>query len=465
MTDLAFVGFIGAMLILGLRRPFLWVLAYAYVDIVSPHELSYYLLNNVPLSLIVAPLAILGWLFFDKDKSLRISTSQWLIGLLGLWCGLTTLYAEFPVEAQFKWDWVWKGMIWAMFLPFALRTRLRIESYLLFMVLGPATIIIAGGIKTILSGGGYGTLAMMVDSNSGIYESSTAATVAIAIIPLILWLARFGTIFPDDWKAKVFAGCLIFACLLIPVGTEARTGLVCIAVLAMLMLRDNKRRLLFIGLAGFGAIISLPFLPQTFSDRMGTISTYQADSSAMTRIAVWRWTLEYVDEHPMGGGFGVYRGNNISYYTTDTNETAGGAVSVQRRLVVDEGRAYHSAYFEVLAEQGWVGLSLWLTIHALGLLRMEIVRRRYRNERAPPGYEWVSPLATALQHTHIIYLVGSLFIAIAFQSFILTLIAVQVSLDIYLARARKRDDFKPLRETLSESGTPRLSPALPGRSV
>ncbi|MEM8695540.1 MAG: putative O-glycosylation ligase, exosortase A system-associated [Pseudomonadota bacterium] len=464
MTDLAFVGFLAAMLVLGLRRPFIWVLAYAYVDIVSPHQLSYYLLNNVPLSLIVAPLAILGWLIFDKNKSLRIGTTQWLIGLFGLWCGLTTLYAEFPAEAQFKWDWVWKGMIWAMFLPFVLRTRLRIESYIMFMVLGPATIIIAGGIKTVLSGGGYGALAMMVDSNSGIYESSTAATIAIAIIPLILWLARFGTIFRDDWKVKVFAGCLVFACLLIPVGTEARTGLVCIAVLAMLMLRDNRRRLLFIGLAGFGAIVSLPFLPQTFSDRMGTISTYQADTSAMTRIAVWRWTLEYVDEHPMGGGFGVYRGNNISYTTSETLESAG-ATSIQQRLVTDRGRAYHSAYFEVLAEQGWIGLGLWLLIHGIGLLRMEVLRRRYRNERAPPGYEWVSPLATALQHVQLIYLVGALFIAIAFQPFVLMLLAVQASFDMYLAQVRKREGFKPLRETLSEPGTPRLSTPLPGRSA
>ncbi|MGP1352210.1 MAG: putative O-glycosylation ligase, exosortase A system-associated [Parasphingopyxis sp.] len=461
MTDLAFAGFLAAMLVLGLRRPFIWVLAYAYVDIVSPHDLSYYIFDDIPLSLIVALLAITGWVIFEKDKSFQISTTQWLIGMLGLWCGFTTLYAEFPVEAQFKWDWVWKGMIWAMFLPFVLKTRLRIEAYVLFMVLGPALIIIAGGIKTILSGGGYGSLAMLVDSNSGIYESSTAATLAIAIIPLILWLGRFNTIFPQDWKVKLFAGCLVFACLLIPVGTEARTGLVCIVVLAALMLRDNRRRLLFIGLAGFGAIVSLPFLPQSFSDRMGTISTYQADMSAMTRIAVWRWTLEYVSEHPTGGGFGIYHGNNIQYTTTETLESAG-ATSVQQRVVVDRGRAYHSAYFEVLAEQGWLGLALWLALHGVGILRMEIVRRRYRKERAPPGYEWVSPLATALQHCQIIYLIGALFIAIAFQPFPLMLLAVQASLDMYLARVRKREGFKPIAETLKEPGTPRMGKPLPG---
>ncbi|QLC20962.1 putative O-glycosylation ligase, exosortase A system-associated [Parasphingopyxis sp. CP4] len=459
MTDLAFAGFVAALLILGLRQPFLWVLAYAYVDVVSPHELSYRLLSDIPLSMIVAPLAIGGWFVFDKNKSFQTSPSQWLIAMFGLWCGFTTLYAEFPVEAEFKWDWVWKGMLWALFVPFALRNRVRIESYILFMVLGAATIMIAGAIKTLLSGGGYGTLNMMVDSNSGIYESSTASTIAITIIPLILWLARHGTIFPKDWRVTTFATCLIFACLLIPIGTEARTGLVCIAVLGILILRDNQRRFMFIGLAGFGAIISLPFLPQSFSDRMGTISTYQADFSAMTRIAVWRWTLEYVSENPAGGGFGIYHGNNISYETSERIESAG-STSIQRRVVVDRGRAYHSAYFEVLAEQGWLGLGLWLTIHGLGVLRMEMLRRRYRGSRAPPGYEWVSPLATALQHAQLIYLVGALFIAIAFQSFILMLLAVQISLDLHMSRVRKQSLAKPLRETLREPGIAKLSPVL-----
>ena len=62
MRDLAFVGFIlGALIALGMRRPFLFVLGYVYVDIVSPQRLSYYLLNAVPISLIFFVLAVGGW--------------------------------------------------------------------------------------------------------------------------------------------------------------------------------------------------------------------------------------------------------------------------------------------------------------------------------------------------------------------------------------------------------------------
>ena len=179
MRDLAFVVFLAAMIGFGFRRPFLWVLGYAYVDIVSPQQLSYYLINALPLSLIFFVLAVLGWAIFDDKTGLRLSLRQVLLIALLAWCGYTTQTADFPVQAAEKWDWVWKALTFAIFLPFTLRTRLRIEALLLFMVLCAASIIIVGGLKTIATGGGYGALNLMVDSNAGLYEGSIIAVVLI----------------------------------------------------------------------------------------------------------------------------------------------------------------------------------------------------------------------------------------------------------------------------------------------
>ena len=84
MRDLAFVAFLVALLGLGFRRPFLFVLAYAYIDTVSPQRLSYYLLNSLQLSLIVACLAFAGWLLFEKKDGLRFTVRQGLM-LLAAW--------------------------------------------------------------------------------------------------------------------------------------------------------------------------------------------------------------------------------------------------------------------------------------------------------------------------------------------------------------------------------------------
>jgi len=434
VRDLAFVFFLLALFGLGLRRPFLLVLAYAYVDIVTPHRLAYHLLNGIPISMIVASAAIGGWLILDNKKHFSLAPRQGLMAVLLGYCYFTTIYADFPVEALEKWNWVWKAVFWAAFLPLTLRTKLRIEAHLLVIVLSAAAIIIVGGIKTLLSGGGYGALNLMVDNNSGLYESSQISTVAIALVPIILWLARFGTIFPRDRRVQIFACGLIFACLLIPVGTEARTGLVCIAVLAILMLRDVKRRLVYIALIGALSIAVIPMLPSSFTSRMETIGKYQGDQSASTRLVIWGWTWNYAKEHPLGGGFEAYRQNKLRVQTV--SESGEGPVQiVDAQLLEDQGRAYHSSYFEMLGEQGFPGLILFLLIHGIGLLRMEVLRRRYFREEGDRA--WISPLATALQSAQIIYLVGSLFVGIAYQPVIWMLLAVQIGLDTVVARQAK----------------------------
>lgn len=442
MRDLVFVAFLAAIFGMGLRRPFILVLAYVYIDIVSPQRLTYILLNTVPISLIAVALAVGGWLLMDDKSDSRFTPRQGLIVALLLYCWATTLGADFPLDAKDKWDWVWKCLAFAAFLPLTLRTRLRIEALLLFMILSAASIIIVGGIKTTAGGGGYGQLDLMVNNNSGLYEGSTISTVAIAIVPLIAWFMRYGTIFRPDWKVKGFCLCLIFACLLIPIGTSTRTGLLCIVLVALLSLRNARRKVLYMTMIAAAAVIAVPFLPASFTDRMSTIKSHDADESASTRLAVWQWTIDYAKAHPFGGGFEAYRGNHIRYEIKKT-DGAGPAPAVSDQAVTDKARGYHSAYFEMLGEQGYLGLALWLGISLIGIVRMEVLRRRYRDPSGPFG--WAGPLAAALQTAHLVYLLGAAFIAIAFQPFVYMLIGAQIGLDSYLARRRAETAQAPMR--------------------
>ena len=449
MHDLPFLIFLGAMFAFGFKRPFLFVLTYAYIDIVSPQRLTYVLLNSIPISMIAVALAVGGWLAVDDKKNIGFAPRQWLLLLMLGYCLYTTINADFPLEAQGKWEWVWKALAFAIFLPLTLRTRLRIESLLLFMMLSAASIIIVGGIKTAAGGGGYGELNLMIDNNSGLYEGSTISTVAVCIIPIILWFTKYGTLFKPDWKVKTFCYALVFACCLIPIGTSTRTGLLCIVLLALLKLRDVKKPLIYIGAIAALGMVSVPFLPKAFTERMGTIQNHQADSSASTRVAVWNWTMDYVKTHPMGGGFEAYRQNKIQYEKVEA-VGEGNNVTLKTTIEKDQARAYHSAYFEMLGEQGYFGLALWLVINLAGLFRMEVIRQRYK--KAEGDEAWIAPLASALQSGHVVYLLGAAFIAIAFQPFVYMLIGAQIGLDTYLGRRAAAASFRPMR-------APRLQPA------
>jgi len=443
VRDLIFVAFLGAFFLAGLRKPFIFILAYIYIDIVSPQRLTYLLLNAMPISLIAFCAAVLSWALIDDKRDVRIAPRQIIILLLLLYCGITTRTADFPMEALDKWDWVWKALVFAAFLPLTLRTKLRIESLLLFMVLSASSIIIVGGIKTVVSGGGYGSLNLMVSNNSGLYEGSIISTVAVAIVPLVLWFSNHGTVFKPDWKVKIFCYALVFACCMIPVGTSARTGLLCVVLAAVLMLRDVKRKLLYLGLIAAIGVVAVPFLPSAFVARMGTIKTYKADESASTRLAVWQWTWNYAKTHPFGGGFDMYR-QDVLNYDLVTAEGSGNNLTLKHTPTTDRARAYHSSYFEMLGEQGWPGILLWGGLNVIGIIRMELLRRRYR--KAPPEDAWIAPLAGALQSALLIYLLGAAFVGIAFQPFIYQLIGAQIGLDTYLARKRSEAAWRPFRK-------------------
>ena len=432
MIDLFLTAFVFALFAAGMRKPFVWVLAYVYIDVLAPQKISWFLLQKIPISLLAFGLAFLGWAYADAKQGSRFTFRQGLIFALLLYCGATTIGADFPEDALAKWSWVWKALVFAVFLPLTLRTRLRIEATALVMTLTAGAIIIPAGIKTLGSGGGYGSLHLLVNDNVGLYEGSILSTVAIAIIPLALWLARHGTVFPPDRKVRLFAWGLCFACALIPVGTEARTGLVCLAILVVLSLRDIKRRFLYVSLIGAAGLLAVPFLPASFTARMETIGDHKADQSASTRLAVWQWTIAFAQDRPFGGGFDAYRQNKLAVDLVDT-AASGNTTAIETTTIEEKARAYHSAYFEMLGEQGYPGLALWLLLHILGVWQMERIYRRHRRD-PDPGAAWIAPLASALQRSQIVYLVGSGFVGIAFQPFCYMIVALQCGLWSWVRR-------------------------------
>ncbi len=456
MRDLVFVGYLAAIMLLAFKRPFLFTLVYVYIDIVSPQKLSYFLLNSVPLSLIVFALAVLGFLIGDEKRNVRISFRWILLIFLLIYCGYTTSVAAEPVAAFEKWNWVWKALVFAIFLPLTLHTRLRMEALILTMVLCGSALIVAGGIKTATGGGGYGVLVMLIDENTGLFEGSTISCIAIALIPLILWLTQHGTIFPKSRLVSLYSAALIFACLLIPVGTQARTGVVCVAVLAVLLLRFSQKRLLYVGGAVLLGAVTIPLMPQSFMQRADSITDYKSDESASTRIAVWKWTWDYVQTRPTGGGFNAYLLNTVRYRVQAKDDAAAGTTSDQPAEIIDSGRAFHSSYFEMLGEQGFPGLFIWLIIQFAGLVRMQQIQRLYR-KRNREDERWIAPFAVALQHAQIIYLVGALFVGIAYQPITLMIVAVQIALPAYLSRRRAEAAFTPINSVMQKPAAQQIA--------
>lgn len=173
--------------------------------------------------------------------------------------------------------------------------------------------------------------------------------------------------------------------------------------------------------------------------------------SASTRVAVWEWTLDYVAQKPIGGGFDAYRSNRFTY-VMPVKQVNGNTTTVTYSQVEDKGRAFHSSIFELLGEQGWPGLIIWLALHGLGLWQMERIYRRWKGA-IDETEAWISPLDAALEMGALIYLVGALFQGIGYQPVMLMLVGLQIGLATYCARIDSvragRDRSRKRREAIT----------------
>jgi probable O-glycosylation ligase (exosortase A-associated) len=417
----------------GFSAAFAAALGFIWVDIVRPQHLAWSIINDAPLSFIAA-LATLGlFLLRDKKAPPKFGPILALVTMFGIWVTLTASMSDFPLQAWAKWDWASKVLIFAVLIPFIFRSRIQIEAFLLVMLFSASTIMFSAGVKTIFGGGGYGTLAVMGTGNTGLSESSTLAVVSVMLIPVILFLMRHTVIFPRNLLTKgLFLGIIVIA-LATVVGTTARTGIIAVAVMCLISMLQSKKKMWWIaGLALAGIVVlNLDLSTTRWGNRMSTIETYSADQSAMGRIKVWQWTLDYVGKHPLGGGFDAYLHNRIVGVSPD-----GETIFLPEGQV--GGKAFHSIYFEVLGEQGILGFIMYFLAVGLALIKLIRLRSAWKDD---PGMGWIAGLANAMMTSIFVVLAGGSFVGIAYQPYLFYMLGLTVAIDQYVARVM-RDQLK-----------------------
>lgn len=456
MRDLVLICFIVGFVVASFRRPYFMALGYIWVDFLQPQKLTYWFLSGAPVALIMAIGAVAFYVFLDEKQRIRLSLVQVLVILLVLLATVNTFgWAIVTDHAREKWDWVWKGLLFSVFLPWVLTTRRRVEAAAFIMILSTAAITISGGIKTLLGGGGYGNVSFLVQSNTGLYEGSTLATVALCFIPLTLWLYRRNTIIKRNLLTLLATAGIIFSMTLVTVGAEARTGLIAGAALLLLLWLTSRKKLIFGAAIAAAAAIAIPLLPASFTERMSTIKTYDEDMSASTRIAVWLWTIDFVKEHPFGGGFGVYR---INQFDVDMQRREGVADNMDTRTVTikKEARAFHNSFFEVLGELGYLGAMIYVAIVVLALHATWKLKNISTGD--PERDIWFRDLGSMMAISLIVYTVGSMFVSIAFQPPYYDLLAITIAAT-HIARRER------LGNNVDEKLGPRRRPAGMGAAV
>ncbi len=385
------------------------------MDTFNPQAVGGGLLAMVPVSLIMAVATIGSFIVMQRNKG-RVTLLSVLLLLFALWVTLTTaIWAEVPVAAWEKWNYAFKTLCFAAFLPFILRSRIQIEAMLQVYVFALAIHYLPVGVKTMISGGGYGVDLGVIGGNSLLSEGATLAGVALMIIPIILFVRKHGLIVPRHPLIQLGYGFLASTALMAAIGTYERTAVIGIGVLAIGLWLRTKRKLLH-GILGSIALLGVASsTSDAWNKRISTLGHINSESSSNGRLLVWAWTFDYANHHPLGGGFNSYKIDHVFF----PPETPGGDP------VMKSGIAFHSIYFEVLGEQGYVGLGLFFSIIILSLLQLQKVAKLTKNIEA---MTWARDLAFALQVSLVTLLACGSFVGIAFQPMLYYLFALSTCL-------------------------------------
>ncbi|MDB5364110.1 MAG: O-antigen ligase [Rhodospirillales bacterium] len=363
--------------------PFIGIIVYKWLEYMPPSVVYY--ANALPnqYSLFVALITIGVWTFTEKKV---VPRPFWLLAIFlcfVLWTQITTYLAVFPEDAAVKWERTNKVFLIALLTSAMLTTRVRIEALMWTMALAIGYFAISGAAKTILSGGGGNTVV-------GAYDSFMSDRVAFAfylcaLIPILWYLGRHDTMLARfKWRNYIIKG-LIVAVIISVIGTHARTGIVAgLCTFAMFVWHSKHKFVTAVG----GVVmlsIALMFAPAEYFKRAETVETYDQDESAQSRVESWTWAYNYAKGHPIvGGGYKVF----------------------QLNLRGNSWLEAHNSFFEVLAEHGFVGLFLFISVLAGIWFNCGWVINRCRQH---PDLAWAADLGRALRIALVAYASGGFF--------------------------------------------------------
>lgn len=339
MRDALLTLFLLVGLPVGLARPFVGAVMFAWLALMNPHRLTWGYAETIPWSMLYALVTLAG-LVLHKERDIGASVAQYKLVLLATgWIFITTVFSLVPAAAWERFSGIWKVQLMCLVSLMLLTTRRRIEIFAAVVLLSVIYYGIKGGWFTLLSGGNY---RVWGPRGSVIYDNNQLATGLVTALPLLLWLY---TMAPRRWMRWSIIGAAVLT-LLSVLGSHSRGAFLAMAMITLFLWVKSERRWAYTLLVPPILVAAALFMPDHFWQRIDTIADYETDGSAQGRINVWHTAFRLANDRITGGGLEYYTPSVFAVYAPNPNDV----------------KSSHSIYFQALGEHGWIGLAMFLAI-------------------------------------------------------------------------------------------------------
>jgi O-antigen ligase len=216
--------------------------------------------------------------------------------------------------------------------------------------------------------------------------------------------------------------CYITAALTVAtvVSTFSREGFLALITATGVFLLLQRRRLLMIGVFATVVVIGLAVMPipDGYRDRIQTIRTYRdvGDESALSRLHFWQVGLQMALDRPFGVGLRNFEAAYDRYDFLDG--------------VFGNGRSVHNSHIQILAEMGFPGLFVWVSLLGYSCwIGLKVRWRANVGAGATPEQHFDFTMSNALLASMSAFVIGGSFIALALNDLTWMTFAVFASME------------------------------------
>lgn len=358
MRDLILFLIILPIIPLCVYRPWIGILAWSWIGYMNPHRLTWGFAYDFPFAQLIALATFAGFASYvvrnRGPHNFMAGVELKLLLLLWLIFTFTSLFALMPTDAWSAWNQISKIMIMAFLTAFLIDDAKKFRYLLITIAFSIGFFGIKGGVFSLLSGGDYrvwGPTGSFIDDNNSL------ALALNMILPFLYYLAQTEH---RSWLRYLLYSTFALSILSV-LFTYSRGGFIGLLVVLFGIFLTTSFRwkvvLVAIGIASLPVVITQ--LPDSWTDRMTNIQNYEQDGSALSRLQAWKaaWRIG-LDRPLIGGGFQVL--NDYDIFISYNPEVL--------QLIQEKGHTglhvsgVHSIYFELLAENGFPGLFVFLLL-------------------------------------------------------------------------------------------------------
>jgi probable O-glycosylation ligase (exosortase A-associated) len=241
-------------------------------------------------------------------------------------------------------------------------------------------------------------------------DNNYVAVGVLMMVPLLVTLARTA---PTRWERWLHT-FLVVGMLYRSISTYSRGGFLAAIALGVVYVARSDKKLRAIAGAAIAATLVLSVMPDTFWERMQTITEGDAerDGSSTGRLHFWGVAVTMARDNPI---FGVgHNGFTVAYDRYDPT-----AAEFGRR------RAVHSMWMGTLAELGFVGLGLFAALLWLAWRACRQTKRLAKLGRLRPE---LGQFAVGLETAFFVCAVGGTFVSFQYVEMLWHFVGLSMAL-------------------------------------